>query len=143
MANLKNINDLPVAESAEGLNLIVEDNGCAKRIAANAVGSTGGYIWTLAEGDYTIDRDTLGIIITASYDDVLKVLDEGGSVYVNMLNPTGIYVKSNVVGWCYIPAEMISSTAMFIFFIFNGDFHNNIPSIYTCTCTNGTYVPNS
>ena len=33
----KNITDLPVAESAEGLNLIVNDNGAAKQIAANSV----------------------------------------------------------------------------------------------------------
>lgn len=39
MANLKNIADLPVAESAEGLNLIVNDNGAAKQIAASAVGA--------------------------------------------------------------------------------------------------------
>ena len=39
MANLKNITDLPVAESAEGLNLIVNDNGAAKQIAASAVGA--------------------------------------------------------------------------------------------------------
>lgn len=38
MAKLKNITDLPVAESAEGLNLIVNDNGAAKQIAANVVG---------------------------------------------------------------------------------------------------------
>lgn len=37
MANLKNITELPVAESAEGLNLIVNDNGAAKQIAANSV----------------------------------------------------------------------------------------------------------
>lgn len=37
MANLKNITDLPVAESAEGLNLIVNDNGAAKQIAAGAI----------------------------------------------------------------------------------------------------------
>ena len=37
MANLKNIVDLPVAESAEGLNLIVNDNGAAKQIAADAI----------------------------------------------------------------------------------------------------------
>lgn len=40
MANLKNIADLPVAESAEGLNLIVNDNGAAKQIAASAVGTS-------------------------------------------------------------------------------------------------------
>ena len=39
MANLKNITELPVAESAEGLNLIVNDNGRAKQIAASAVGA--------------------------------------------------------------------------------------------------------
>ena len=39
MTNLKNITDLPVAESAEGLNLIVNDNGAAKQIAAGAVGA--------------------------------------------------------------------------------------------------------
>jgi hypothetical protein len=39
MANLKNIIDLPVAESTEGLNLIVNDNGAAKQIAASAVGA--------------------------------------------------------------------------------------------------------
>lgn len=37
MANLKNITELPVAESADGLNLIVNDNGTAKQIAASAV----------------------------------------------------------------------------------------------------------
>lgn len=36
--NLKNITDLPVVESAEGLNLIVNDNGAAKQVAASAVG---------------------------------------------------------------------------------------------------------
>lgn len=37
MASLKNITDLPVAESADGLNLIVNDNGAAKQIAASAI----------------------------------------------------------------------------------------------------------
>lgn len=39
MANLKNITELPVAESADGLNLIVNDGGSAKQIAASAVGA--------------------------------------------------------------------------------------------------------
>lgn len=39
MANVKNITDLPLAESAEGLNLIVNDGGFAKQIAASAVGA--------------------------------------------------------------------------------------------------------
>lgn len=39
MASLKDITQLPVAESADGLNLIVNDNGAAKQIAASAVGA--------------------------------------------------------------------------------------------------------
>lgn len=39
MPNFKNITNLPVAESADGLNLIVSDNGSAKQIAASAVGA--------------------------------------------------------------------------------------------------------
>ena len=39
MANLKNITDLPIIESADGVNLIVNDNGSAKQIAAGAVGA--------------------------------------------------------------------------------------------------------
>lgn len=39
MANLKNITELPMAESAEGLNLIVNDNGSVKQIVASEVGA--------------------------------------------------------------------------------------------------------
>ena len=39
MANFKSITELPVASSSEGLNLIVNDNGAAKQIAASAVGA--------------------------------------------------------------------------------------------------------
>jgi hypothetical protein len=49
MANLKNITELPVAESAEGLNLIVNDNGSAKQIAASAVG---------AQADFAVTDET-------------------------------------------------------------------------------------
>ena len=39
MANVKSVTDLPLAESAEGLNLIVNDGGSAKQIAASSVGA--------------------------------------------------------------------------------------------------------
>lgn len=39
MANLKNITDVPMAESADGLNLIVNDNGAAKQMPANKLSS--------------------------------------------------------------------------------------------------------
>ena len=39
MANLKRITELPVAESAENVNLIIEDAGSAKKIPAHKVGA--------------------------------------------------------------------------------------------------------
>lgn len=45
MANLKNITDLPVVESVEGLNLIVNDNGSAKQVPATAIGGKGVSSW--------------------------------------------------------------------------------------------------
>jgi hypothetical protein len=39
MSNLKSITELPLAEFAEGLNLIVNDGGAAKQIPAGAVGA--------------------------------------------------------------------------------------------------------
>lgn len=49
MANLKNIADLPVAESVENLNLIVNENGSAKQIASSAVG---------AQADFAVTDET-------------------------------------------------------------------------------------
>lgn len=49
MANLRDITQLPVAESADGLNLIVNDNGVAKQIAASAVG---------AQADWAVTDET-------------------------------------------------------------------------------------
>ena len=39
MVNFKNITELPIIEKADGTNLIVNDNGRAKQIPANAVGA--------------------------------------------------------------------------------------------------------
>lgn len=39
MANFKSITELPVTSSSNGVNLIINDNGAAKQIAASAVGA--------------------------------------------------------------------------------------------------------
>lgn len=49
MANLKNITELPVANSADNLNLIVNDSGIAKQIAASKVG---------AQADWSVTDNT-------------------------------------------------------------------------------------
>ncbi len=38
MANLKNITELPLVDSINGINLIVNDNGAAKQVPADAIG---------------------------------------------------------------------------------------------------------
>jgi hypothetical protein len=80
MANVKNITELPLAESAEGLNLIVNDGGSAKQIAASAVGAQADWSETnenssafiknkpeIAEKPFNIDRE---LVITFTKDDL-------------------------------------------------------------------------
>lgn len=68
MANLKNITELPLAESADGLNLIVEQDGVAKRVAADAVSGSGGAdldLWFNFEtGEY--------VVFAGSYDSLVE-----------------------------------------------------------------------
>jgi hypothetical protein len=86
MVNLKNITDLPVAESAEGLNLIVNDNGAAKQIAASAVGAQADW----AEMDETspafikskpVEEWDLDVAITVSWNE-----DSGSFVCSEVVN---------------------------------------------------------
>lgn len=87
MANLKSITELPVATSADGVNLIVNDNGYAKQIAAGAVG---------AQADWSVEdeanpafvknkpfydtREYSGIDITFDGDLTGKEYVDGGSM---------------------------------------------------------------
>lgn len=73
MANLKNITDVPVVESAEGLNLIVNDNGAAKQIAASAVG---------AQADFAVTDETNPAFIKNKPD----LSNVGGCVIIDLDN---------------------------------------------------------
>ena len=86
MANLKNITELPVAESTNGLNLIVNDNGAAKQIAAHEVGAQADW----AETDETspafvknkpVEEWDLDVAITVSWNE-----DRGSFVYSEVVN---------------------------------------------------------
>ena len=78
MANLKNIADLPVAESAEGLNLIVNDNGAAKQIAASAVGTSS---WNdLKDKPFYSETDEDVALLS---DKLLSATDENGEPLYN------------------------------------------------------------
>lgn len=107
MANLKNIAELPIVESAEGLNLIVNDNGSAKQIAASAVGaqadwnvtdsSSPAYIknkpdisLTYVNSPYVIDSEayTYG-------DDALDAILKGRQILIKVPNKAGGTLFSN------------------------------------------------
>lgn len=78
MANLKNITDLPVAESAEGLNLIVNDNGAAKQIAASAVGAQADWTETDETSPAFIKNkpvDDLDITVNVTFNDDSPVFE--------------------------------------------------------------------
>lgn len=102
MANLKNIAELPVANSADGLNLIVNDNGSAKQIAASAVG---------AQADWNVTDDTspafiankpdinsVYVIDSESYtygDDALAAILEGRQILIKVPNKGDSTLYSN------------------------------------------------
>lgn len=74
MVNLKNITELPVAESAEGLNLIVNDNGAAKQIAASAVGAQADWAETNENSpafikNKPIEEVDLDLTVNVTYDE--------------------------------------------------------------------------
>lgn len=66
MANLKNITELPVAESTDGLNVIVNDNGSAKQIAASSVGVTS---WNnLTDKPFYEEVDTTAVFVEEEFE---------------------------------------------------------------------------
>ena len=83
MANLKNITDVPVVESAEGLNLIVNDNGTAKQIPASAVG---------AQADWNVSDASNPAFIKNK-----PVISEGFSGSWNDLTDKPFYEEAEVV----------------------------------------------
>lgn len=111
MANLKNITELPVAESAEGLNLIVNDGGSAKQIAASKLSEEMVTSWNdltdkpfyteiktytiLENQECTSDAPNMvtvdkGILI----NDVVKVIYNGDTYELtpNLVDVLGVYV---------------------------------------------------
>lgn len=82
MANLTNITDLPIADSADNLNLIVEDNGVAKKITASEVG---------AQADWNEEDDT-----SPAYIKNKPTISSGGGGGAYMYNATGFPTVYNV-----------------------------------------------
>lgn len=87
MTNVKNITDLPIAESSDGLNLIVSDGGSAKQIAASAVG---------AQADWNVIDEASPAFIknkpeTAQAD--WEIEDETNAAFIKNKPMTGYMIK--------------------------------------------------
>lgn len=117
MANLKNIADLPLVTSANGVNLLINDNGLAKQIAASAVGAQANWDTTdssapsfilnkpnysplvlNAETDYTSDSatgDAALAAILAGRQILVRVPNADGNSYTAIYSPILMYQLPN------------------------------------------------
>lgn len=84
MVNLKNITELPLAESANNLKFIVNDNGSAKQIAANNIGATNlkPLILDATLSDYYGGNSEAG-------DEALEAIKAGRQILVRVPNASG------------------------------------------------------
>lgn len=89
MANFKSIADVPVTESAEGLNLIVNDGGSAKQIPASQVG---------AQADWSVTDETSPAFVknkpAVSQAD-WNVTDETSPAFIKNKPAGGYLVEAN------------------------------------------------
>lgn len=86
MVNLKNITELPLAESADNLKFIVNDNGSAKQIAANNIGAGATNLKPLildaTLSDYYGGNSEAG-------DEALEAIKAGRQILVRVPNASG------------------------------------------------------
>ena len=84
MVNLKNIAELPLAESADNLKFIVNDNGFAKQIAANNIGAANlkPLILDATLSDYYGGNSEAG-------DAALEAIKAGRQILVRVPNASG------------------------------------------------------
>lgn len=87
MANLKSIVELPLVESVDNLNLIVNDDGSAKQIPASALG-----------GVQLLDGNSVYVIDSEAYtygDDALDAILKGKQILIKVPNKNGNTLYSN------------------------------------------------
>lgn len=88
MVNLKNITDVPMAESAEGLNLIVNDNGVAKQIPANMLSDINAKVSALEAAVDALTPIVVNVtgngkeapVVDKTFDEILALLQSGNRV---------------------------------------------------------------
>jgi hypothetical protein len=105
MANLKSITNLPLADSAEGLNVIVNDNGSAKQIPASSIGG-GVFIIDSTASNYSTSNTSYGNTIKEALLNGKTVYYYDGSYYfsvvafnINETTTGDVYLVAYVSGY--------------------------------------------
>lgn len=122
MTNLKSIVELPLVESVDNLNLIVNDNGSAKQIAASALG-TAGTVCVQSE-PYVIDSEayTYG-------DDALAAILEGRQILVKVPNKNGSTIFSNFMPVLQYQLPNSNNNYLILFYLKDGIAENLLTAL--------------
>jgi hypothetical protein len=108
MTNLKNITDLPLAESADGLKIIVNDNGVAKQISADDV--SGASSWhDITDKPFYEETVTVNEPVTITWDGNTDGLVSSSSVGKEAAASYAFYKVSDLV----LTDEQIKSSTVF------------------------------
>lgn len=122
MANLKNITELPVAESADGLNLVCHENGVAKQIPASAIGSSE----VVKSTPYVIDSEayTYG-------DDALNAILNGQQVLIKVPNKSNATLYSNFMPVLQYQLPNENNDYLVLFYLKDGIAENIMTAMQT------------
>ena len=147
MSNLKSITELPMAESAEGLNLIVNDNGAAKQIAASAVGeqadwaemneNSPAFIKNKPVEELDLDIEIIGTFIEAdddmNYEHTVNYINTFENIKNKILSGTQpkCKVKISSTGWGNTDSSLkYTESFNSVFATYYPEFESNLASIY-------------
>lgn len=140
MYEFKNLNEVERQDKpTENTTVMAFESGAPKQIPASEFGGSG-YVLKLTMDEVIIDETgRTPSIITTNYDDLLKVLEHGGTawlVYPLGYRP-GVFPASEMVtGWQYFTKDESSITG----------FDSAVVDVSTSSAyfvlTNGSYVPN-
>ena len=128
MANLKRIAELPVAESADGLNLIVNDNGSAKQIAASVVG-------------IQLDNNSVYVIDSEAYtygDDALDAILKGKQILIKVPNKNNNSLFTNFMPVLQYQLPNVNNNYLSLFYLKDGIAENIMAAMQTGSF-NGVY----
>lgn len=139
MANLKSIAELPIAASADGLNLIVNDNGAAKQIAASAVGAQADWNVTDSSSPAYIknkpDVNSPYVIDSEAYtygDDALDAILKGKRILIKVPNKnSNNIVYSNFMPVLQYQLPNINNNYLTLFYLKDGIAENIMTAMQT------------